>query len=295
MFNRPATTRLHLRSIKDMSAAYDPELADLFSEMREATGLPLEEIAAQLHTAPAVIAALERGDMAALPDWEHVRQVVQNYAGMLSLDPGPVLRRIMVQLPDDHAQRPRTATASVSHDDLQANAEAAMNRLSPSRQVQAIEVERTSLPSGIIPSTAKAAEEAAGMAGEGEGAAARVGFGEKTANLSERLHEAREDLSSFHAARNDDFRAIPPDESMAARGARPVSKLMKPAPPARRRGSFFVTLIQLALFIAIILGGYGAWLYTNDMAGFENYIAFFRNGAASALDWLMNMTGLAKG
>jgi hypothetical protein len=105
------------------------------------------------------------------------------------------------------------------------------------------------------------------------------------------LHEAREDISSTHASRYDDFRAIPPGEDAPLAGSTlNNSTLLKPA-PARRRGGFFVTLIQLILFIAIIAAAYGAWLYYNDASGFESYMAFFRNGASGAIDWLM---GLAK-
>jgi len=114
MLNRPATRRLHIRSISDITASHDAELADLFSEMREATGLEVDALADHLHTTPDVIAALERGEIAALPDWEHTKEVVSAYAALLKLDPRPVLRRIMVQLPDGHPRRSPSASKASS-------------------------------------------------------------------------------------------------------------------------------------------------------------------------------------
>ena len=55
--------------------------------------------------------------------------MVFEYANMLGLDPEPVLRRIMVQLPQDHPNRPRTQSVEPSYDNMRSNVSAVMNRV----------------------------------------------------------------------------------------------------------------------------------------------------------------------
>jgi len=130
MLNSPAKTRLHIHCIEEISADQDMDLAELFSEMREATGQSVGELARKLQTAPDAIEALECGRVADLPPWPETQRVVTAYAGLLDLDPDPMLRRIMLHLPPDHPRRPRTQQAPVSsYDNLQSNINAAINRV----------------------------------------------------------------------------------------------------------------------------------------------------------------------
>jgi cytoskeleton protein RodZ len=58
---------------------------------RQARGLDLERIAAELHLAPAVVDALERDDHQALPGPVFVAGYLRNYARLLNMNPEPVL------------------------------------------------------------------------------------------------------------------------------------------------------------------------------------------------------------
>jgi len=58
---------------------------------RQDQGLTLDRVAADLHLAPAIIEAVERGDYDALPGPVFVAGYIRNYARLLGLDPDPLL------------------------------------------------------------------------------------------------------------------------------------------------------------------------------------------------------------
>ncbi|MDP5241007.1 DUF4115 domain-containing protein [Uliginosibacterium sp. 31-16] len=66
---------------------------DLRAE-REARGLSLGQVSAQLKLTPRQIEAIERGDLSALPGSAFSRGFVRNYARFLQLDPAPFLELI---------------------------------------------------------------------------------------------------------------------------------------------------------------------------------------------------------
>jgi helix-turn-helix protein len=90
--------RLHIHGIKEMPAGYDAEVAELFRDLRSASGLSEAELAAQLATRPEVVQALEQGALYALPPWPETYRVVATYGTLLNLDVRPLLRRIYAQV-----------------------------------------------------------------------------------------------------------------------------------------------------------------------------------------------------
>ncbi|MCP4935033.1 MAG: hypothetical protein GY927_12710 [bacterium] len=129
MLNGTTKTRLHIRSIDDGAGKVDSEIAELFCEMRQASGCSLEQLAHQFNTEPETINLLEQGQLSKLPAWNESSRVVFEYTNLLRLDPEPVLRRIMVQLPGDHPDRPRTQSFEPSYENLRSNVSAVMNRV----------------------------------------------------------------------------------------------------------------------------------------------------------------------
>lgn len=97
------TSRLHIRSIKEMPAGHDAELATIFREMRRAADVPREQMASRLATSIETIDALESGAINALPQWSELTRIVTAYAAQLGLDARPILRRLEGQIgPDTH-------------------------------------------------------------------------------------------------------------------------------------------------------------------------------------------------
>ena len=129
MLNRTTKTRLHIRSIDTAAQQADSEISELFGEMRQASGRSLEQLAHQFNTSPQTIHALEQGQLSLLPPWNESSRVVFEYANLLGLDPEPVLRRIMVQLPGDHPNRPKTQSVEPSYENMRSNVSAVMNRV----------------------------------------------------------------------------------------------------------------------------------------------------------------------
>jgi hypothetical protein len=74
--------------------AYDPEIANLFGELRRYIGLPIPQIAHHIASHPNVIAALEAGRIDLLPPWSETARVVTAYIGIARLDPRPALERL---------------------------------------------------------------------------------------------------------------------------------------------------------------------------------------------------------
>jgi hypothetical protein len=81
-----------------MPAGYDAEVADLFRDLRTASGMSETDLAAQLATRLEVVQALEQGAIYALPPWPETYRVVSTYGTLLNLDVRPLLRRIYQQL-----------------------------------------------------------------------------------------------------------------------------------------------------------------------------------------------------
>jgi Helix-turn-helix domain len=93
-----AGDRLHIHGIREMPAGYDAEVADLFRDLRAASGLSEADLASQLATRPEVVQALEQGALFALPPWPETYRVVVTYGTLLNLDVQPLLRRIYAQV-----------------------------------------------------------------------------------------------------------------------------------------------------------------------------------------------------
>jgi hypothetical protein len=81
-----------------MPAGYDAEVAELFKDLRAASGLSEADLASQLATRPEVVQALEQGALFALPPWPETYRVVATYGTLLNLDVRPLLRRIYAQV-----------------------------------------------------------------------------------------------------------------------------------------------------------------------------------------------------
>src|SRR4029453_7022982 len=90
--------RLHIHGITEMPAGYDAEVAELFRDLRSASGLSEADLAAQLATRTEVVQALEQGALYALPPWPETYRVVATYGTLLNLDVRPLLRRIYSQV-----------------------------------------------------------------------------------------------------------------------------------------------------------------------------------------------------
>lgn len=93
-----ASARLRLRGIKEMPGAHDEEVAAIFRDIRQASGLNQGETARRLGTSERTVAALEDGALLALPEWPETSRIVLAYASMLNLDARPILRRLYQQL-----------------------------------------------------------------------------------------------------------------------------------------------------------------------------------------------------
>ncbi len=91
-------SRLHIRAITEMPAGHDAELATIFREMRRASGMSAQQMAARLATPIETIEALENGALLALPEWPELGRIVTTYATQLGLDSRPILRRLEGQL-----------------------------------------------------------------------------------------------------------------------------------------------------------------------------------------------------
>ena len=77
--------RLHIHGIKEMPAGYDAEVAELFRDLRAASGMSETDLAAQLATRLEVVQALEQGAIYALPPWPETCRVVSTYGTLLNL------------------------------------------------------------------------------------------------------------------------------------------------------------------------------------------------------------------
>jgi transcriptional regulator with XRE-family HTH domain len=263
MLNTTTKTRLHIHSIEEVKPPQDADLAELFSEMREATGLSLDETAAKLNTSVATVKALEHGEIEILPSWDEVNRVVVDYTNLLGLDSDPVLRRIMLQLPRGHQNRPRTRMHTPSYDNMQSNAKAIMNRV----------------PASQTP-TESSAVSVDGQRGNPRTAQATIALSQihKTSGLSARLQAATVEATPNFTPNYGEMRAIPPGSERSASGTRSMQVAKK------RTNSVFVFFMQLLVLLAILGSGYVIWLAMNDPQGYEDLKSLFGTGAKMLAD-----------
>lgn len=81
---------------------------------RQAKGLELERIAAQLHLRPAMVEALEQDHYADLPGPVFIAGYLRNYARLLGLDPEPIVAAYRATNPDLETRTPRISQISRS-------------------------------------------------------------------------------------------------------------------------------------------------------------------------------------
>ena len=72
------------------------QVGQLLAGVRAAAGLSLDAFSARLNTGPAVVAALERGDLDRLPPWQQTRRIVDQWLAGAGLDPRPALASIEI-------------------------------------------------------------------------------------------------------------------------------------------------------------------------------------------------------
>jgi hypothetical protein len=72
----------------------DPQIGQIFCNMRATLRAPREAIARRLATTPGVIEDLENGSVASLPHWRETVRIVRTYCEILRLNPDPLLWRI---------------------------------------------------------------------------------------------------------------------------------------------------------------------------------------------------------
>ena len=91
------------------------EVGRFFLDLRGAFRASQAQIAQRLATRPDIIAALETGQVRALPPWPETCRIVRNYTHMAGLDPRPALTSLELLLqasvhkPVAPARRPRRA------------------------------------------------------------------------------------------------------------------------------------------------------------------------------------------
>jgi hypothetical protein len=96
------------------AAGRDPDLGNIFRNMRAALRLPREAIARRLATTPGAIEDFENGAVSLFPHWRETTRIVRSYCELLRLDPEPLLWRIQGQLQqagtyEEPVTGPRTA------------------------------------------------------------------------------------------------------------------------------------------------------------------------------------------
>src|SRR5215471_10356130 len=72
----------------------DPQIGNIFRNMRAAVRASREAIARRLATSVAVIEDLENGAVSTLPQWNETVRIVRAYCELLRLDPEPLLWRL---------------------------------------------------------------------------------------------------------------------------------------------------------------------------------------------------------
>lgn len=74
------------------------EIGRFFQDLRRALAVSQSQAAQRIATRIDIIAALESGQMRALPPWPETCRIVRTYTGFVGLDPRPVLRSIEMLL-----------------------------------------------------------------------------------------------------------------------------------------------------------------------------------------------------
>ena len=94
-------------------AGRDPDLGNIFRNMRAALRVTREAVARRLATTPGTIEDLENGAVSMFPHWRETTRIVRSYCELLRLDPEPLLWRIQGQLQQsgnyEEPTGPRTA------------------------------------------------------------------------------------------------------------------------------------------------------------------------------------------
>jgi Helix-turn-helix domain len=114
-----ADSRVRASGMYEPAAGRDPQLGQIFINMRRAMNVSRETIARRLATRASTIDDFEAGAVAALPHWKETHRIVRGYCELLRLDPEPILWRIRSHLDalSNHArppmpvQRPHMPTA----------------------------------------------------------------------------------------------------------------------------------------------------------------------------------------
>ncbi|MBE2198179.1 MAG: helix-turn-helix domain-containing protein [Anaerolinea sp.] len=91
------------------------EIGHILREAREARGLTLGDVQAQIRITTRFLEALETGNYALLPTPVHARGFLRNYAHFLSLDPTPLLERYEIY---QQRQPPRAAPETAPSNSL---------------------------------------------------------------------------------------------------------------------------------------------------------------------------------
>ncbi len=73
---------------------HDEELAILFRQMREITGVDLATLGAHLYTTPEVLCRFEAGEVDAFPPWAETVRIVTTMSKLVGIDSEPILGRI---------------------------------------------------------------------------------------------------------------------------------------------------------------------------------------------------------
>jgi cytoskeleton protein RodZ len=82
----------------------DAQIAAIFQDMRKVAGLAPVQLAKQLGTRPATISALEKGAIGALPEWSETSRIIRDYAALVQIDAGPLLRHVALELTPSKAE-----------------------------------------------------------------------------------------------------------------------------------------------------------------------------------------------
>jgi len=76
----------------------DAQIAAIFQDMRKVAGLSPGQLAKRLGTRLGTIAALEKGAIGSLPDWPETSRIISDYAALVQIDAGPLLRHVSLEM-----------------------------------------------------------------------------------------------------------------------------------------------------------------------------------------------------
>lgn len=111
----PRTANSRFRAGSVQPEANLNEVSQLLQGIRRAAGLSPVELASQTNTKPAVIVALEQGNLGAIPPWPESRRIVDQWVAMAGLDPRPALETLaLVQISQPQGAAPAGASAAAA-------------------------------------------------------------------------------------------------------------------------------------------------------------------------------------